>query len=72
MLIGLFQVCAKQKCSSVLIIHMSKHMRFFLSKLNVFIVVVFFFYSEHLQLNIYIWCELLTESQYDWNTVDTP
>ena len=71
MLIGLFQVCAKQKCSSVLTIHMSKHMRFFLSKLNVF-NVVFFFYSEHLQLNIYIWCELLTESQYDWNTVDTP
>ena len=43
MLTGLFQVCAKQKCSSVshwfgiiLTIHMSKHMRFFPSKLNVF------------------------------------
>ena len=40
---GLFQVCAKQKCPSVsnwfdiiLIIHMPKHMRVFLSKLKVF------------------------------------
>ena len=43
MLTGLFQVCAKQKNSNIshwfdiiLTIHMSKHMRFFLSKLNVF------------------------------------
>ena len=26
--------------------------------------------SEHLKLYIYIWCELLTDSQYDWNTVN--
>ena len=49
MLTGLFQVCAKQKCSSVshlfdiiLTIHMSKYMRFFLSKLKVFLCFFFF------------------------------
>ena len=49
MLTGLFQVCAKQNCSSVshwfdiiLTIHVSKHMRFFLSKLWVFYCCCFF------------------------------
>ena len=35
-------------------------------------MMLLFVYSEHLQLYIYNWCELLTDSQYDWNTVDTP
>ena len=35
-------------------------------------MLLFFVYSEHLQLYVYIWCELLTESQYDWNTIDFP
>ena len=39
--------------------------------LLLFFLFVFFVYSEHLQLYIYIWCELLPDSQYDWNTDDT-
>ena len=42
---------------------------FFLSKsAERVLMLLFFVYSEH----IYIWCELLTDSQYDWNTVDMP
>ena len=33
-------------------------------------MMLLFVYSEHLHLYIYIWCELLADSQYDWNTVD--
>ena len=35
-------------------------------------MLLFYVNSENLQLYIYIWCELLTDSQYDWNTLDTP
>ena len=67
MLTGMFQVCAKQKCSSVshwfdiiLTLHMSKHMRFFcLSKSTErVLMMVLFVYSEHLHLYIsYILCD---------------
>ena len=76
MLIGLFQVCAKKKQNAQVFGQYTCQNiceRFFLSKLNVFnFFFIIIIYSEHLQLNIYIWCELLTDSQYDWNTVDTP
>ena len=55
---------------------MSKRTRFnvcFFVFLLLFVLFLFcFVYSEHLQLYIYIWCELLTDSQYDWNTAGMP
>ena len=75
MLIGLFQVCAKQnkmlKCFDNTHVKTYVSDSFFLNWTCLFFFIIII-YSEHLQLNIYIWCELLTDSQYDWNTVDTP
>ena len=45
---------------------------FFLSKSTERILTVLVFVTENTyRLYIYILCELLTDSQYDWNTVDT-